>query len=375
MGKSVDLDDVIRSVAAYFRGRSASVVSALKGIRGAGTSTVRRVLTHSQDDGPRISGRRAVRRNIAVRRALAVQYATKVKTEKCRRYPVNPSCRAVVCCLRKQDKIKVGRETVRRDLTKGGLAHYVRPKITFKSSAKRLAFVNTQVTKTKRELEAILFSDEHYVNVNDHGSRGCWSGKKGGPVPKDVVPRQILRWSNVVNLQMWAAIGLNYKSEIVFFPKKKDSGANWKMDSKQYIDLCLTKANIDEWNRRGFTFMQDGAKAHTAKIVSAHLAANQVDTLENWPAESPDLNPIENLWSHLNTLIDAELPRTMSELIAATKVAWDSISLRTVNKFVRSFAGKCEAFRTAVREPDDAKVPRKQRADKGRPRAPYKKKA
>ena len=71
MGKSVDLDDVIRSVAAYFRGRSASVVSPLKGIRGAGTSTVRRVLTHSQDDGPRISGRRAVRRNIAVREKTA----------------------------------------------------------------------------------------------------------------------------------------------------------------------------------------------------------------------------------------------------------------------------------------------------------------
>ena len=42
-------------------------------------------------------------------------------------------------------------------------------------------------------------------------------------------------------------------------------------------------------------WQQDNATAHTAKVVKTWLAAN-VKLLEDWPANSPDLSPIENLW-------------------------------------------------------------------------------
>ena len=230
------------------------------------------------------------------------------------------------------------------------------------------------MAKTDRELERILFTDEHYVNVNDHGSRGHWTGRKGGPVPQDVIPRQTLMWSNVANMQMWAGIGLNYKTDVVFFPKKNSAGANWKMDASKYIELCLTDENLKVWKERGFTLMQDGAKAHTAKIVSAHLATKQMPLLANWPAESPDLNPIENLWSLLNCRIEEYYPRTLADLITATKKAWDSITFKEVNKFVRSFKHKCQKVQAAGNlEPDDDKVPRKPRNDTGVPRGAYKK--
>ena len=41
--------------------------------------------------------------------------------------------------------------------------------------------------------------------------------------------------------------------------------------------------------------MHDNAPCHTAKRVKQYLTEENIKVM-NWPAHSPDLNPIENLW-------------------------------------------------------------------------------
>lgn len=54
---------------------------------------------------------------------------------------------------------------------------------------------------------------------------------------------------------------------------------------------------IKDWFPNGdFIFMHDGAPCHTAKSVTKFLEEKNIKTLP-WPGNSPDMNPIENLWA------------------------------------------------------------------------------
>ena len=44
-------------------------------------------------------------------------------------------------------------------------------------------------------------------------------------------------------------------------------------------------------------FQQDNASCHKAKVVSDWFEGNNMEVM-NWPAHSPDLNPIEYTWDH-----------------------------------------------------------------------------
>lgn len=49
-----------------------------------------------------------------------------------------------------------------------------------------------------------------------------------------------------------------------------------------------------------FYMLQNKSPIHTARIVQDWFAAHPEITLLHWPPRSPDLNPIEDLWLHIN---------------------------------------------------------------------------
>ncbi|GFV29495.1 uncharacterized protein TNCV_2728761 [Trichonephila clavipes] len=71
------------------------------------------------------------------------------------------------------------------------------------------------------------------------------------------------------------------------------------MRQDQYKDVLQNRLipQLKEWfpNGKPYIFMQDRALCHTARSIKAFLAEQNIPLLD-WPGNSPDMNPIENVW-------------------------------------------------------------------------------
>ncbi len=75
---------------------------------------------------------------------------------------------------------------------------------------------------------------------------------------------------------------------------------------------------------RQCVFQQDNAKPHTEAITTAWLCSRRVRVL-NWPAYSPDLSPVENIWRIIKLKIHQRQPQTLQQLETYIWQEWDQI--------------------------------------------------
>ena len=87
----------------------------------------------------------------------------------------------------------------------------------------------------------------------------------------------------------------------------------------------------------GVIFQQDNAPCHVAGYATWWRQTHGIHSMA-WPAQSPDLNPIENLWDHLNQQIRKRrpLPTSASSLMVALQDEWGRIPVAVLRKLVAS---------------------------------------
>ena len=96
------------------------------------------------------------------------------------------------------------------------------------------------------------------------------------------------------------------------------------MISAQYIDVLKSRV-VPEMSKLfpdgSGLFQQDLAPCHTSKVVKMFLQEKAIQVLE-WPGNSPDLNPIENLWSIIKQKLRGRDCTTKEKLIEAVIHVW-----------------------------------------------------
>ena len=92
-------------------------------------------------------------------------------------------------------------------------------------------------------------------------------------------------------------------------------------------------------NMSNYIFQQDGAPAHHAKVTQEWCKLNLQSFWQKgiWPGNSPDLNPIENLWAILKSRVDEMEMCTNIEMLEKTvKLAWSEISPEILDNLISS---------------------------------------
>lgn len=101
-----------------------------------------------------------------------------------------------------------------------------------------------------------------------------------------------------------------------------------KINAIKYCSI-LQEFLIPFWDtlNDGKVFMQDSAPPHTAQYTKAWLNENEILSMD-WPAQSPDLNPIENIWQQLKTALEKRSPRakTKADLLVALQEEWAKLA-------------------------------------------------
>jgi transposase len=234
-----------------------------------------------------------------------------------------PSCNTIRAALKRLHNITVSVATVRRDLDFVGAVARRRPTGPVRyigDEARRLAFCTaTLASYAAGDYARFLFSDEKIVDCGDHGC--AWQWTMPGEEP---LQRGREKWTPKV--MVWAVIGVGIKS-LVILP----AGS---VDAKVYQEKCLTPS-LPLLNNR--IFMQDGARPHTARSTMFFIGANNITLLPNWPARSPDLNPIEHLWAVLARKVSDRGASDIRELKENIRAAWDAIPQQQVDQLVLSF--------------------------------------
>ena len=142
-----------------------------------------------------------------------------------------------------------------------------------------------------------------------------------------------------------------------------------KVKSGEYIECledCLLPSIRDpeylfpKGQPKKWLFMQDGAGCHrskkTTKWLDKNLNSNSPDstvaytsvqlketTMGKWPANSPDLNPIENLWAYFSDAVARKDPKTTVAFKALLKKEWWDIDQNYIRNLYHSMPNRLRA--------------------------------
>jgi len=109
------------------------------------------------------------------------------------------------------------------------------------------------------------------------------------------------------------------------------------MDGKIYTHI-LDNNLLKIYNEK-YIFQDDNDPKHRSKIVTNWKKSKNIISLD-WPANSPDLNPIENIWSIVKNNVSRKRTKTVDEFELCIKNELENIDIIIVKNLIKSMSNR-----------------------------------
>ncbi|GFU52594.1 transposable element Tcb2 transposase [Trichonephila clavipes] len=228
---------------------------------------------------------------------------------------------------------QISRKTVARRLRGGGL-YARRPVVcvplTKQHLTARLQWCREHHNWTEQDWACVLFSDESRFSLSSECRRQLIWRESGTAYHLENIQEKD-RYPTC-SIMVWAGIMINGRTRLHVV-------ANGTMTGQRYIDevllphVRLFRGAVGD----KFVFMDDNATCHRTLAVQDCLDSEGIQRLV-WPARSPDLNPIENVWDALGRQVAGRNypPTNKNTLIRALTEEWDKLIQQLLDNVVQS---------------------------------------
>ncbi len=232
-------------------------------------------------------------------------------------------------------------QTVCNGLKDTGLKAVVKKKRPFLSKRhrrERMDFALAHQYWTVEDWKKVVWSDE--TKINRLGSDGRkWVWKKPGEDLSDRLVQGTQKFGGG-SLMMWGCMLL----EGVRFACKIDGRMDGELYTKILQDELQESVAYFGKDPSSILFQQDNDPKHKSQRATTWFEDHGFQVLP-WPAQSPDLNPIEHLWTHLKRRLAAHEtpPNGILQLWERVQEEWDKIEPEVCQGLIESMPRCMEA--------------------------------
>ena len=141
------------------------------------------------------------------------------------------------------------------------------------------------------------------------------------------------------SVMVWGAMAVGGVGQLCFLK----SNVNVEV-YQQVLEYFMLPAEEEIFGCTDFTFQQDLAPAPGARSTMSTmrwLEDHDIEVLP-CPANSPDLNPMENLWGLVKRILSRKRPSTQEELKDAIRKTWNSVTSEDCYRLVSSMARRIQ---------------------------------
>lgn len=240
--------------------------------------------------------------------------------------------------LKKTLDVPASVETIRRRLRDNSLNACSPRKVPLLSSkhvAKRISFAKAHLNWPKEKWRNLLWTDESKIVLfGGKGSR-CFVRRPPNSEYKPQFTSKTVKHGGH-SIMVWGCFSYQGVGPIYWIKTVMDSSVYVKI----LDEIMLPYASYEMplvW-----VFQQDNDPKHTSKMAKKWFNDNSINVME-WPAQSPDLNPIENLWTDIKKGVSTIKPTSVEGLWEAVQKIWSSIKVERCQHLVDSMGRRCAA--------------------------------